>query len=56
MKALHLTKPSIKIITILLLLIGAVSGMLFGYYYFTTAHTISKEQAITIAMHSDGWT
>lgn len=56
MKTLHLSKFSITVITIALFSIGAISGMLITYHYFTTIHTISKEHAITIAMHYDGWT
>ncbi|MHB8602311.1 MAG: hypothetical protein ACYC6W_02880 [Nitrosotalea sp.] len=56
MKTLHLSKFSITVITIVLFSIGAVSGVLIVYYYFTTIHIISKARAIAIAMHSDGWT
>jgi len=56
MKTIHLSKFLITIITIALFSSGTVSGTLIAYYYFTTNHIISKAQAITIAMNSDGWT
>ena len=49
-------KKIFTITVIVLFSIGAISIILIGYNYFTSYHTISKDQAIAIAMRSGGWT
>jgi len=56
MKTLHFQKLSVKVVTIILFSFGIIGAVLIGYNYFTMPHVISKQQAITIAMHSDSWT
>ena len=49
-------KKTFTIILVVLFSIGAISLVLIGYSYFTSFHIISKDQAVTIAMRSGGWT
>jgi hypothetical protein len=56
MKILHPLKFSITVVTTVLFLIGAISGMLIICDYLITPHITSKEQAIITAIHSSGLT
>src|SRR5574337_1073020 len=50
-----LNKKTINIISIILISIGATSGLLIIYDYTQSPHLVSKEQALQIAIRTGNW-
>lgn len=49
------TQSTINLISIILVIIGSVSGLMILYNYNQTPHLISKDQAFAIAVKTGNW-